>query len=220
MAQRKKTPTVTLTESDLKEGGKELAEKVKDALGQVKIVPFERQLLCVLTDDEKAKYAEQAAHVLLARDELEAQAKAAAAAMKNQVKEQDDKLRSLSEKVRMGREMRLTPCETRYIYRTGSVIEVRTDTGEQLSERAMTVAEKQIPLDFSKLPAGDTAKAILDMFEELDEGDPKMLALEELYEELVDANTYIDTAVDALVEAGKLRRYKREGKCDTLELLR
>jgi len=68
-----------------------------------------------------------------------------------QIEELEAEMHRLSLEVRDGGTYREVPCERRYIYRTGNVQEVRTDTGDVLSERAMTDRERQLELGVNAL---------------------------------------------------------------------
>lgn len=109
----------------------------------VKIERFSRNLRTTLTDREIVERARRAAHLAAEVEQLEDEAKAAAKQAKARIEEIQAEQRRLNLEVADGAVHRETPCERHYIYRTGTVVEIRKDTGEQLSERPMTERERQ-----------------------------------------------------------------------------
>lgn len=114
----------------------------------VKVQAFERNLKCELSKDELVIKGRRAAVIAeqaeLIKAELEAQKKQA----KARLEECSAEVARLNSEIREGAVWRGVPCETRFIYRTGEVQEVRRDTGEVLSVRAMTASERQVELPF------------------------------------------------------------------------
>lgn len=128
---------------------------------EVKIERFERNLRVKLTDKEVAERANRAAHLVAECDQKDEEREAANKHAKAQLAELEAEMRKVSTEVRDGATYRGVTCERRYIYRTGTVQEVRTDTGDTLSERAMTDMERQMGLDLdddSEPPPAQTEK--------------------------------------------------------------
>lgn len=113
---------------------------------------FTRSLRCELTDQEIHERAQTAARMVVTIDELESAAKAEAKRRKTFIEEKEAELRRLSAEIRDKATFREIDCERLYDYKLGLVREVRTDTGELLSERAMTYSERQLELDIDEEP--------------------------------------------------------------------
>lgn len=124
--------------------GKGKAEQETEQL--VKVEKFEQELKVVLTTAEVAERADRAAHLVATKSELENQAKEQAQHAKAEIAKVALEIGQLSNAVRTKAEYKDVQCERRYIFRTGEVLEVRTDTGEELSRRPMYESEKQLEL--------------------------------------------------------------------------
>ncbi|HEY8947187.1 MAG TPA: hypothetical protein VIM73_23245 [Polyangiaceae bacterium] len=109
----------------------------------VKIEKFSRNLRTPLSDREIVERARRAAHLAAEIEQLEEEAKAAQKQAKARIEEIQAEQRRLNLEVADGAVHRETPCERRFIFRTGKVVEVRTDTEEELHERPMTERERQ-----------------------------------------------------------------------------
>lgn len=107
-------------------------------------VTYAREMLpCKLDISELLVKGSDLEAALARRDEIERERKAAADAFKEQLEEQAGKLRELRKCIRTREEERpVTICVTRD-YRRGQVLRTREDTGEIISERAMTATERQ-----------------------------------------------------------------------------
>jgi hypothetical protein len=117
---------------------------------QVKVERFSRNLRVLLSQDEIVDRAKRSAYLM---GEIEQKAEERDAAKKQanaHIEELEAEMHRLSLEVRDGGSYRDVPCERRYIYRTGAVVEVRTDNGEVLTERPMTEREKQLELGLKK----------------------------------------------------------------------
>lgn len=112
-----------------------------------KVEKFERHLRVILNTDQVAEYADRAAHLLSERDDKEESFKASQKQAKAEIESLEAKHRELSGYVRDKAKYQETPCERRFDYSRGLVIEKRLDTEEELSERAMTADERQLGLD-------------------------------------------------------------------------
>lgn len=114
-----------------------------------KVERFQRQLRCKLTEREMSERSKRAAHLVSELDEKEAARKAANDLAKAQMGELDAELHRISAEVRDESTQRDVRCERVFFFRTGNVVERRMDTGETISERAMSDWERQqeLPLD-------------------------------------------------------------------------
>jgi hypothetical protein len=138
--------------------GKSAAPKLDAAAAKerpdTKVEKFHARLRVVLSKEEVAEKADRMAHVIGERENLVAQAKAATAHLKAQIKEKDAEIGSLSAQIRDKAEYGEVECERRHMYRTGKIVEVRLDNDEVTFERAMTFSERQL-----ELPKKEAAKA-------------------------------------------------------------
>jgi hypothetical protein len=155
MATRRKKPKQEQVETEptadvriaLGEGPMSRRTKEADKLPtDLKIEPFQQRLPVMLTEQELLGVGDRAAHVSKEAHEAEEERKEADATAKATVKRLQNEADALLATVRDKREYRLVSCERRYEYKTGRVIELRTDTGEQLSERPMRDDERQTEL--------------------------------------------------------------------------
>ena len=101
------------------------------------------KLPCVLLDDEVMRKGEELAAARKEHHELSDAAKASAAEWKAKLKAVDEKIDDLAEQVRSRREDRKVEVVDRNDMTQFRVLSVRTDTGEVIRMRAMTVAERQ-----------------------------------------------------------------------------
>lgn len=92
---------------------------------------------------EKEKWADKLADVDQRLRLKMAEAKSVAASFKAEIDKLKESSAELAEEVRLGEYRPVVVEETRD-YRAGVIFKVRTDTGEQLSERAMTNDERQL----------------------------------------------------------------------------
>jgi hypothetical protein len=116
----------------------------------VKVERFTRSLRIALTTEEVAQRADRAAHVLVMRDQKEAERKAANTAAKSQIEELDAELRRISGEIRDKAKFDTVNCERRFMYRVGRIVEVRLDTKEEIHESAMTLEERQLEMDLER----------------------------------------------------------------------
>jgi hypothetical protein len=132
---------------ETKMAAKKKQEKQKEE--DVKVENFRRHLAVVLTDDEVADRAQRSAQLLKERDHRELEFKEQAKANKQVIARMDGDLRELAAEVRERKTYQDVNCERRFNWTKGTVIEIRTDTGEQIDSRPMTEAEAQkaLPLD-------------------------------------------------------------------------
>jgi len=106
-------------------------------------------LRCSLTVGEVAERATFAAELVLDLEKNEEARKAAAAHAKIVSAEISAEIRRLSCEVRTGATYRIVDCHRIHDYAAGLLREVRTDTGEELSTRPLTGAERQPALPFA-----------------------------------------------------------------------
>lgn len=133
-------------------------ENEKPEESQVKVERFTRNLRVTLREPEVVERAKRSAYLLGEIQQKQDERDAAKKQANAQIEELEAEMHRLSLEVRDGGTYKDVPCERRYIYRTGTVQEVRTDTGDLLNERAMTDRERQLELGVSKPAAPAEAK--------------------------------------------------------------
>ncbi len=141
-------------------------EPPKNDPKNTKVENYTRELKVVLKPEEVAERADRAAQLLADRDHEEAELKAHASHVKSRIATMESEMRHLSGEVRTKCTYREVQCERRFLYDTGTVQEVRLDTGEVLNERPMTDREKQRDLPFG---GGSGSGDIDDDFDEGEE---------------------------------------------------
>ena len=122
----------------------------------VKVRKFQRNMKVVLTDKQKLERGDRAAYL---KGEIEQREEEMASAKKQaqaRIDELDSEFSRLMLELRDGSIFTDVACEERFIYRTGEVVEVRTDTKpeQEIGRRAMTDRERQ-----PELPLGEGRKA-------------------------------------------------------------
>jgi hypothetical protein len=115
---------------------------------RVKDQRFTRNLVCILTREERENYSTDLANKIGEQGHLEAEFDNVKKSWKQKLETVELDIGSLSSKVRENRELRTVKCRRLFDYDTGMVSETRTDTGEVFEERPMTDAERQEELDF------------------------------------------------------------------------
>lgn len=132
------------------------SEPKSSSLPPMKVEPYTSHLKVILTKEEIADRADQAAGLLEDRDNKEREQKDHAKAEKAVIDSIETELRRVSGEVRTKATWRDVQCERRYAYDKGKVQEWRLDTGEMMSERDMNETEKQrdLPFDDDKGGAG------------------------------------------------------------------
>jgi hypothetical protein len=100
-------------------------------------------LSCKLTGSEVASYADQAANLALVRDQKEEARVQAQKDAKAAIDELDGSISAFLRKVRDKSETREVVVETVFGFSENAVRVVRLDSGEVVSERAMTYDERQ-----------------------------------------------------------------------------
>lgn len=127
----------------------------------VKIERFTRNLRVMLKEGEVVERAKRNAYLLGEIQQKEDERDAAKKQANAQIEELEAEMHRLSLEVRDGATYRDIPCERRYVYRTGNVIEVRTDSGDVLNERPMTDRERQLELGVKEPVAGEPLSATI-----------------------------------------------------------
>lgn len=102
-----------------------------------------------LDDGELIEKAQEQSRTLQLIEELENDLKTKVQHAKAGIQEREADVKRLAVEIRDRATYRPVDCERVFDYRRGIVTEARLDTGEQISERPMTYAEKQreLPLD-------------------------------------------------------------------------
>lgn len=106
-----------------------------------------------LDDGELIEKAQEQSRTLQLIEELENDLKTKVQHAKAGIQEREADVKRLAVEIRDRATYRPVDCERVFDYRRGLVIETRLDTGEQISERHMTYAEKQ-----RELPLGGPPK--------------------------------------------------------------
>ena len=130
---------------------KKKTEKPKQP-DDIKREPFRQNLPVVLKREELEERAQRAAHLLQDHDAMQHEHKEQARSNKLELDKVASNLRDVSRTVREGKEYRDVQCERVFNWTRGTVTDLRKDTGEVLSERAMTEAEAQKALPFDDKP--------------------------------------------------------------------
>lgn len=120
------------------------SRKSREIRGKSNVERYQQLLACDLTPDEIASYADQAARAAELRDQKERAREDANKAAKAEIERLDTDLGEFLKKVRTRKETREVTCERRFIFEENVVRIVRLDTGEVVSERAMTYDERQV----------------------------------------------------------------------------
>lgn len=107
-------------------------------------VTEKRYLRCVLTEDERRQIASDMAQAVCIKDALDNEMASIKAQFNAKVKEAEAKISGSAEKIRAGYEMREVDVEVVIDHEEGYVTETRTDTGEIITSRKLTPAERQM----------------------------------------------------------------------------
>lgn len=113
---------------------------------QIALSEETRNVFVALTEDEVAKYAQEAAKITLDIGELEDQKKTAASTFKDRIDRAFCSVRELSRKVTDHRELRDVACIWYADTRKKKALLVRQDTGEEIASRELTAKEMQAEL--------------------------------------------------------------------------
>lgn len=111
-----------------------------------------------LTNDEKAEAANELASSYMQLESLAIEKKTAMSEFKNRRERIEERIHTLSLKVKEGVEMRSVLCELRLDYSSLRATVIRLDTEEIVEEREMTEDEKQMKFEFEKKEKVDKKK--------------------------------------------------------------
>ena len=114
-------------------------------------------LKCELTKKELLQAGEDLANAIDAAEALANDKKAIDDEFKAKITAQEATIAVKQRLVRNKNEFRSTECELTLNYTTQKATVVRLDTNEVISEREMTVEEKQMKMEFDKEPKEEAA---------------------------------------------------------------
>lgn len=104
---------------------------------------FDEMLPCGLTDDELRERADELVKVLGTVDSIKVEKKATVDQFKARIQIQEERARELRQAISTKREDRSVECVESFELRLGVARTTRTDTGEQIRERALRQSELQ-----------------------------------------------------------------------------
>ena len=130
-------------EMNFKETKIQIASQTKDIVLHLKVP---------LTNEQRTEMSDQIAQAVEEVAEGQNELKFVSTEIKARIQSSEAKLRELANKIRAGYEMKPVDCVQTMDYSNGSVIVHRRDTGERVSERAMTAEERQpeLPIEEKK----------------------------------------------------------------------
>lgn len=102
-----------------------------------------RELTCDLSDEDVIERAKALAHALSEVNVLEVQRRASAKHFGEDIKALEREVEKLAVSIRTRQELREVECLEKREFRTNEVVVVRTDTGDVIDSRAMTIEERQ-----------------------------------------------------------------------------
>jgi hypothetical protein len=105
-----------------------------------------------LTDQQKCVLSDEIAQAIEEMREAQSELKFISSEINGRIKAADAKVQTMANKIRSGYEIKEMKCLQMLDFSNGTVSVRRLDTGELVSERAMTVEERQptLPLAHSK----------------------------------------------------------------------
>jgi len=115
---------------------------------RVKRVKFTRDLVCSLSRDEVAKYAEDLAQLIDREATTTSEFDSIKKTWKGKLDDIKREILATSTKVREHKEIRLVKCQKELDFDAGEVRSVRLDSMETIATRPMSAAERQKELDF------------------------------------------------------------------------
>src|SRR5688500_3638313 len=104
---------------------------------------FSRSFMIKLSDSDIAVRAREVSHLMRTIESKEEARDRAKKQANNEIEEMRATMKRLADEVHDGEERRDIPCERHFVYRTGLVQVIRTDTRDVVEERAMNLAERQ-----------------------------------------------------------------------------
>lgn len=111
------------------------------------VVKIKETLRCQLTAPEKAGLSETMTQAIMEKEDSEESLKAVKAQFKSDIAAQDATIKACAQKLNAGFEMRQVDCHLIRDYRDNTIRVIRLDTMAQVSERTMTMDERQRGLD-------------------------------------------------------------------------
>jgi hypothetical protein len=108
--------------------------------------PTTLHLKVPLTDQQKVDFSGEISQAVEEIGEGENELKFVSTEIKGRIQASQAKLKELANKIRAGYEIKPVDCEQVLDYHNGTMTVIRLDTLEKVSERPLTVAERQPPL--------------------------------------------------------------------------
>jgi hypothetical protein len=124
------------------------SEQTKTSPERVKKLKMTKDLICNLTREEVANYADSLAQLIDRESSTNSEFASIKKAWNGKIEDIKRDIQSTSTKVREHKELRLVKCEKVLDFDAGEVREVRLDTGEIIGTRPMSSTERQKELDF------------------------------------------------------------------------
>jgi len=137
------------TTKDSKSKAKKKAEPKKPDERNIKTTHETRQLPCILTTEEQAVAAKKLAKSYSALRSLQAQKSATTADFNAKIKQAEADIDVHAGHVQEGVEVRAVPCDLILNFDTMRAQCLRTDTFEEIEERALNHDEKQMTMPFA-----------------------------------------------------------------------
>lgn len=131
------------------------AQAEREKAPEVVRADYDRSVEVPLTDAEVAGIGRDLGAKLAEIDEIEAKAKAQARVFKGQIEELQQEASGMGSAIRRGTKVEFIRCRDERILATGMMQTVRLDTGEIISERALSFDERQ-----PNLPGVNMAPAV------------------------------------------------------------
>lgn len=119
----------------------------------IRVVEVQRILPCPLTETELKTAVRRISTLLVDKAVLEEEIRKVVASYRAKLKAVAGELGPCMQQMREQVEHRSVRCEERFIYATGMVRLVRTDTGALVEERPMREGERQLVIDDGSSPA-------------------------------------------------------------------
>ena len=100
-------------------------------------------LECILTEQEKLKYAKEMSEHVSKKHRVEDNLKSVSTQLKSEIASHEGSINSLAEKLNSGREYRMVECNVEYDFKKGVKTIIRTDTGEIAKVEEISEEERQ-----------------------------------------------------------------------------
>jgi len=121
-------------------------DKGQDEAEKIRVEKYQTILKCALTSTELLEYGSEMADKQEEGNQHEESLGAIKAEFKAKIEQATSRINELAAKLRSKSEHRQVACERVYDYKDGTVAEKRTDTGEIINKREMSVEESQLGL--------------------------------------------------------------------------